>query len=165
MVKSKVNDKYDFLIEKIKDQFIVNGEKKDLDIFKIDDTNYHIIHQNTSFKLSILHYDIKHKNFEIKVNTRIYKVTLQDDNDLLLEKIGVNTRSAYKVSEVKAPMPGLIIDIKVKEGMEVKSGDPLIVLKAMKMENVIKSPSDGRINKIFVEINQKIEKDAVILQF
>ena len=43
MIRSKVNDTHDFLIEKIKDQFIVNGEKTDLDTVQLDDTNYHII--------------------------------------------------------------------------------------------------------------------------
>ncbi|MCK5277778.1 MAG: acetyl-CoA carboxylase biotin carboxyl carrier protein subunit, partial [Cyclobacteriaceae bacterium] len=58
-----------------------------------------------------------------------------------------------------------IIDIRVNEGQPVKSGDPLIVLKAMKMENVLKSPHDGTIKKILVEKNQKVKKDELILQF
>ena len=165
MVRSKVNDTYDYLIEKIKDQFTVNGEKKNLDIQRIDETNYHIIHNNKSFKVSILHYDIQTKKFEIKVNEHTYKVELQDENDLLLEKIGIQKDSIKKDDGLIAPMPGLIIDIRVKEGQTVKSGDPLIVLKAMKMENVLISPHDGIIKKILVEKNQKINKDELILQF
>jgi acetyl/propionyl-CoA carboxylase alpha subunit len=165
MVRSKVNDTYDYLIEKIKDQFTVNGEKKNLDIQRIDETNYHIIHNNKSFKVSILHYDIQTKKFEIKVNEHTYKVELQDENDLLLEKIGIQKDSIKKDDGLIAPMPGLIIDIRVKEGQTVKGGDPLIVLKAMKMENVLISPHDGIIKKILVEKNQKINKDELILQF
>ena len=165
MVRSKVNDTYDYLIEIIKDQFTVNGEKKNLDIHRIDTTNYHIIHNNKSFKVCILHYDIQTNKFEIKVNEHVYKVELQDENDLLLEKMGIKTESIKKADGLIAPMPGLIIDIRVNEGQAVKSGDPLIVLKAMKMENVLKSPHDGTIKKILVEKNQKVKKDELILQF
>lgn len=165
MVKLKVNDAYDFLIEKIKDQFTVNGEKKDLDILRLNDTNYHIIYKNKSFKVSILQHDIQNKIFEISVNQHPYQVKLQDDNDLLLEKMGIRKNSIKKADELIAPMPGLIIDIRVEEGQKVKCDEPIIILKAMKMENVLKSPHDGIIKKILVEKNQKIEKDDVILQF
>lgn len=165
MVRSKVNDTYDFLIEKTKGQIIVNGEIKDLDILRLDNTNYHIIYKYKSFKVSILQHDIQNKKFEIKVNQHTYQVNLQDANDLLLEKMGIKKNSIKKTDELTAPMSGLIIDIRVKEGQEIKIDDPLIVLKAMKMENVLKSPHDGIIKKILVEKNQKIEKDDVILQF
>jgi len=165
MFRSKVNNKHDFIIEKTGDSFIVNGEEKEFDIQQINDNTFHIIHKHNSFKASILHYDIQNKILEIKVNAQTYNIEFQDENDLLLEKMGIKNTKTKMIDELKAPMPGLIVDIKVTEGQEVKSGDPLIILKAMKMENILKSPHDAVIKKILVETNQKIEKNAIIIQF
>ena len=165
MTRANVNDEYDFLIELIKEEFIVNGEKTDFDFKKINNTIYHIIHNHRSYSVDILHYDHQNKTFQLKVNERNYKVVLQDEHDLLLEKMGILKVPQETASKLIAPMPGLIVDIKVREGQEVQIGDPLVVLKAMKMENVLKSTHHGVIKKIMVEVNQKIEKDALILQF
>jgi acetyl/propionyl-CoA carboxylase alpha subunit len=99
------------------------------------------------------------------LNENKYHVEHQDENDLLLEKMGIQKGSIKTTDELRAPMPGLIVDIRVEEGQKVANGEPLVVLKAMKMENVLKSPHEGTIKKILVMKNQKIEKDAVILQF
>jgi len=165
MVRSKVNDTYDYLIEKIKDHFIVNGEKTDLDIFQIDDISYHIIYKDKSFRVTITEHDIQHKIFEVKVNEHMYHVEHRDEKDLLLEKMGIQKSSVKTTDELRAPMPGQIVGIRVERGQKVSSGEPLIVLKAMKMENVLRSPQDGIIKKILVIKNQKIKKDEVILQF
>lgn len=165
MVRSKVDGTYDFIIEKIREQLTVNGQQSDLDILQLDDTNYHIIHKNKSYQVTITGIDIVNKKFEVRVNNRTYQVEHQDENDLLLEKMGLQQGTIKTIDELRAPMPGLIANIYVQEGQKVEDGQPLIVLKAMKMENVLKSPHEGIIKKIFVEEHQKIEKDAVIIQF
>lgn len=165
MLKLKVNSKHDFFIEKSRNAFVVNGEEKSFDIQQIDEKTFHILHENKSFKASILSYDFQNKTLEIKVNGRIHLMEYQDDNDLLLEKMGIKKTNIILSNELKAPMPGLVVEIKVKEGQEVKSGDPLIILKAMKMENILKSPHDAIIKRILVDTNQKIEKDTIIIQF
>lgn len=65
---------------------------------------------------------------------------------------------------VGAPMPGTVIDIKCKEGAIVKKGDPLVVLSAMKMETVVKSPIDGKVKKLSVINGQKLEGDDLLLE-
>ena len=62
-------------------------------------------------------------------------------------------------------MPGLIIELKVKDGDVVKQHDPLLILKAMKMENIIKSPVDGVIKAIRIKTGDKLEKDQVMISF
>ena len=165
MLRLKVNSKHDYFIEKSGNDFVVNGEDKAFDFQQIDEKTFHIIHENKSFKASILSYDFQNKTLEIKVNGRTHLMEFQNDNDLLLEKMGIKKTNMKLSNELKAPMPGLIVDIKVTEGQEVKSGDPLIILKAMKMENILKSPHDAIIKRILVDTNQKIEKDAIIIQF
>jgi len=73
--------------------------------------------------------------------------------------------SNKKVSNLKAPMPGLVLDISTKEGETVKKGDTLLILEAMKMENAIKSPTDGIIKNIAINKGEAVEKNQVILNF
>jgi biotin carboxyl carrier protein len=94
-----------------------------------------------------------------------YEVKLKDKFDLLLEKMGFNNSAILEVKDIKAPMPGLIIDIKVEEGIVVKKGDPLIILEAMKMENIIKSPGEGVVKKIQVKKGDSVEKNQILIQF
>ena len=76
---------------------------------------------------------------------------LKDKFDLLLEEMGMNSGTTGKVNNIKAPMPGLIIDLRVKEGDLVKMGDPLLILEAMKMENIIKAPGDSIVKSVKVK--------------
>ena len=68
-----------------------------------------------------------------------------------------------KIKEIKAPMPGLVLDILVKEGTEIKKGDPVLILEAMKMENILKSPEDGSIKKIKVRKGKVVEKNDMLV--
>jgi biotin carboxyl carrier protein len=69
------------------------------------------------------------------------------------------------VNEIKAPMPGLILEINVAEGAEVKENDALLILEAMKMENVLNSPRDGVIKSISVAQGETVDKNALLIEF
>jgi acetyl/propionyl-CoA carboxylase alpha subunit len=69
------------------------------------------------------------------------------------------------VKTLKAPMPGLVLEVMVGPGTEVKKGDPLLVLEAMKMENVLKAPTDAVIKDVIVEISAAVEKNQVLVNF
>jgi biotin carboxyl carrier protein len=90
---------------------------------------------------------------------------MQDKFDLLLEKMGMNASASGKVNNIKAPMPGLIIDLRVKDGDLVKAGDPLLILEAMKMENIIKSPGEGVVKSVKVKKGAGVEKGQVLIEF
>jgi biotin carboxyl carrier protein len=83
----------------------------------------------------------------------------------LLEKMGISAANAGKVNNIKAPMPGLIITLKVAVGDTVKAGDQLLILEAMKMENILKSPGDGVVKKIKVKKGDSVEKNQVLIEF
>jgi biotin carboxyl carrier protein len=77
----------------------------------------------------------------------------------------MSNATAAKVSDIKAPMPGLIVAIKVEEGQTVAKGDPIMILEAMKMENILKSPGDGVVKAIKVKLRDNVEKGQVLIQF
>ena len=63
------------------------------------------------------------------------------------------------------PMPGLVVSLNVTEGQEVAAGDPLCVVEAMKMENVLKAERDGKVAKVLTKPGDSLNVDAVILEF
>ena len=101
----------------------------------------------------------------LNVNGTDYEVSIKDKNDLLLQQLGISVKSSSAVQFIKAPMPGLIINVSVNPGDEVKKGDTLLILEAMKMENVIKSPRDGKVKKVNVSLRNAVEKNQVLLEF
>ena len=62
-----------------------------------------------------------------------------------------------------APMPGKVIDIKVKKGKKVKAGDTLVILEAMKMEHSIKASEDGVVSELLISINDQVENGALLM--
>lgn len=154
-MKAKVNGKKEFVVEDV-------GA---LDIIKIKSGEYHLIQNNKSYKVDLITRDDAEKSFVISVNGKKYTVSLKDKYDELLEKLGLDNLKSAKVNELKAPMPGLVLDIRVSEGSEVKKGDAVVVLEAMKMENILKSPTDGVIKKINIKKGVAVEKNQILIQF
>ncbi len=68
-------------------------------------------------------------------------------------------------AKLSAPMPGLVVKVEVKEGQQVKAGQPLVLLEAMKMQNELRSPADGIVARVLVRGGQAVEKGAVLVEF
>ena len=166
MYKVKVDDQLFFEIDKTDEQFMVNGSAVKLDVQALTHPNTSsVIYQNRSYNVEVVTFNSLEKTAVIKVNGTSYTVQVEDQFDLLLKQLGMDATAGTKIREIKAPMPGLVLKIMVAEGAEVKKGDNLIVLEAMKMENILKSTTDGIVKKIHVAKGDKIEKNAVLLQF
>src|SRR5690606_2035418 len=118
-----------------------------------------------SFSAEIVKIDYKTKEATIKVNGNEYRAILKDEKDILLEKMGIEINEVPHVAELKAPMPGMVLDVFVKPGDQLSKGDKLLVLEAMKMENLIKSPSEFVIKSIEINKGDKVEKNQVLLIF
>ena len=140
------------------------------DIKKVDSINtsedkYHILQNNMSFKAEIVRKDYNNKTYDVQVNNNLYSISIADDLDLLVKEMGFSLGSTKHVDTIKAPMPGLILDINVKIGQEVKEDETLIILEAMKMENIINSPRDGKIKSISVSKGDAIDKNELLIEF
>lgn len=147
-------------------QLTLNGEKMPLDMLEVQGGKFlHLMHRGHSYMLEILSFDREAKMFRIGFDGRTYEVGIKDRFDQLLKSMGLDAVSKPKINEVKAPMPGLVLSIKVQEGEEVKKGDALLILEAMKMENVIKSPADGVVKQILIKDKQAVDKNQALLQF
>jgi biotin carboxyl carrier protein len=99
------------------------------------------------------------------MNGKVLKWGIQEPIDLLLKEMGMDQAAMQQAEDLKAPMPGLVLDIKVSPGQEVKKGDALLILEAMKMENVLKAPADAKVKNICVDKGQGVEKNQVLIEF
>lgn len=165
MYKVKVNDQFLFEVQNKDSVFLVNGEQVQLDLSIIGHNSTHVLYQNRSFNTELVDINKAEKTCQIKVNGNIYQVSIEDQFDVLLKQLGLDNLSANKVLEIKAPMPGLVLKVLVEENAEVKKGDNLLVLEAMKMENILKSSTDGLVKKILVKQGDKVEKNQILVQF
>lgn len=165
MYKIKVNDHFEYGIELKGEDITVNGEVLEIDSSATGKYSSNLIFKNKSFNAEVVEFDKKEKKCIIKVNGNIYTIQVEDQFDQLLKKLGIDNLSATKISEIKAPMPGLVLSISVNEGDEIAKGDNLLILEAMKMENMLKSSTDGVIKKILVKQGDKVEKNQILIQF
>jgi biotin carboxyl carrier protein len=143
----------------------VDGQTVEWDLVKISSGSFHLINKNKSFRAELIKADPASKSFTLKINGKTYVVELKDRFDLLLEKMGLNNGSSGKAHNVKAPMPGLIVDLRVKPGDKVKPGDALLILEAMKMENMIKASAESTVKSVKVVKGDSVEKNQILIEF
>ncbi|MCX6216691.1 biotin/lipoyl-containing protein [Spirosoma sp.] len=146
-------------------QPVVTGEPFDWDLVKLNDRTFHILHKNMSFTAEVIDLNSADKTVSLKINGHIHHVQLKDRFDLLLEKMGMSSVASSKVNELKAPMPGLIVGISVQPGDVIQKGDSLLILEAMKMENLLKAPGEGTVKSIRVNKGDRVEKGQVLVEF
>ena len=135
-----------------------------LDIIPIGESRYHLLRDNRSYKVEVQHTDFPGKSITLAVNGNTYSVKIADKYDQIVDRMGMLATASHQINEVRAPMPGLIVDVLAAAGQEVDKGTPLVVLSAMKMENIITSPGAGIIKRITVEINKTVEKGELIIE-
>jgi biotin carboxyl carrier protein len=165
MNKVTVNNNFDFSVDVINGTLSVNETPIELDVLKLNAKTQHIIYNRHSYNVEVVEFDRSEKLAKIKVNGNVYNVHVSTQLDLLLKQLGMENLNSNKVAQLKAPMPGLVLNVLVSEGQEVKKGDSLLVLEAMKMENIIKSPTDATIKKVEISKGDKVEKNAVLIHF
>lgn len=165
MSKVTVNKGTVVEVENTDQGITVAGKPFHWDIAKIADGYFHIIQNKKSYKAEVVKADKSAKTFTFKINNTIHTVEVKDKFDMLLEKLGMNSATSGKVNNIKAPMPGLIIELKVAAGDTVKAGDQLLILEAMKMENILKSPGEGVVKSVKVKKGDTVEKNQVLIEF
>lgn len=142
----------------------IDGKKFEWSIEKTDSNTWHVIDdENYSFQISVI--GLTGDSYKLDIDGQRIDVMCQSEFGQMLDNMGISSSAAAKIKEVKAPMPGLVISIDVSPGQEVNKGDSLLILEAMKMENVIKSEGDAVVKKVCVSSGETIEKGALIIEF
>ncbi len=163
-MKAKIGGK-EIKIEQKAEGLWVDGQLVPLELLSKDGDNYYYNLRGRNYKVEIVEHDADTKEIVVKVNGKRTTVKLQDRYDELLASMGMDTKAGKKQGQIKAPMPGMVLKLLVQEGQQITKGDSLLLLEAMKMENIIKSPVDGQIKKIYIAEKDKVEKNQVMIEF
>lgn len=121
----------------------------------------HYKSQNIDIRLT----ESAEKRYTVKIKGFTYDLQVLDDLDMLIERLGFNQSKSNFLKEIKAPMPGLVLDVFVGKGDVVHEGDKLVVLEAMKMENMIKAEGAGTVDEVFVKKGDKVDKGQIFISF
>lgn len=165
MYKATVNGKKHIQIDMTDDSLVVNNQPIDVSKIQLTDLRSHWILNGKSMNAQVVRADSSTKEFTIKVNNRTYMLQLHDRFDELLKSLGMEAVGEKKLRDIKAPMPGMVLNILVKTGDVVEKDTPLLILEAMKMENVIKSPTSAIVKKVTAVKGVAVEKNAVLIEF
>jgi len=159
-------------LEKLK-KLVVNDQSyaiemlndKPSDLIEIDQHNFHLLFENESIQAKLISVDIDNHTLSLEIEGAHYQVSAVTGIDELIHELGFDQVKTTDAKEIKAPMPGLVLEILVKKGQSVEAGENLIILEAMKMENALQAPNDGKIKSIEVKNGNSVEKNQVLINF
>lgn len=155
--KVNVNDTFQFDFKK--------ESISQLDSVSIENNKFHILHKNLPYKAEIISSHFNQKKYTIKVNNNNYDVVISNPLDILIKEMGFEVGIVKQINVIKAPMPGLILEINVVVGQTVKENDNLLILTAMKMENSFLSPREGVIKNIAISVGDSVVKGDLLIEF
>jgi len=142
---------------------IINGKTIPIQLHEIDGSHvYSALVGNRSMEIEIRRNEVGYLIFH-KGNSLEFLV--EDERTARLKK-SMRQAVSHKIDrELKSPMTGLVVAIEVKTGQQLKKGEGLLIIEAMKMENEIKAPFDCTIKEIKVQEKQAVEKGQVLVVF
>ena len=135
-----------------------------IDLVKRSPAEFHLIKEHRSIIAKLVETDTTGKKLKIEIGGENFDVAIKDELDQLLEIMELGSASKKQVREIRAPMPGLVLEIAVTDGQEVNEGDKILILQAMKMENSIIIHTQAKIRKIAVTAGQAVEKGQVLVE-
>ena len=134
------------------------------DVIKKSAVSYNLIAGNRSVNTLITDDEHSEKKLIVEVEGESFQIEIKEELDQMMEKMGFGLSANKHIREIKAPMPGLVLQIAVEEGQEVAEGDKILILEAMKMENSILIHAAAKIKKIVVKPGQAVEKGQILVE-
>ncbi len=144
---------------------ITRQDLENLDVESIAPGVYHVLREMKGYRITVLSADHANKEYKLLVGDKEIMVNLKDPVEIQVHDMGLDEISTAHSKDIIAPMPGLVLEINVQEGDSVSAGHQLIILEAMKMENVLSSPGDGVVSKIHVKNGQPVDKSQLLITF
>lgn len=139
----------------------VNGEPRHVDFKPMGQhAIFSLIIDNQSFEAVVEQRD---GSYQVLIFGDLYDVEVTDERSLRLARLSGVTADTSGEAQIKSPMPGLIVAVPVEIGQEVKKGDTVVILESMKMENELKAPRDGTIERIEVGKGDSVEQNKVLV--
>ncbi|SFE36283.1 biotin carboxyl carrier protein [Chitinophaga sp. CF118] len=163
MIKAIVNGDAPFVISTDGGVFSCNEQQVAWSGLELPSGNYSIVLDGRSYLAQVVKVDKVAKMVTIVIDQQEYEVAIEEPIDQLLAEMGIKDAMTRKVNDIKAPMPGLILKILVTPGQIIQKGDPVLILEAMKMENVFKTTVDAVVKEVKVTERTAVEKGEVLV--
>lgn len=164
MLQITVNEDRSFSVWQEGSDWVIDGEKVNCDIQPQPNGLISILLNNKSYTATVEGIDRNAKQVTVSVNGRLHTLAISEPMDRLLASMGMDLKAMQKAEPVKAPMPGMVLKVLVTAGQQITKGDGLLILEAMKMENVLKAGADARVKAINVQERTAVEKGAVLIE-
>lgn len=164
MLQIKVNDSNTFQLENADGLTLLNGNEANPDISTQPGGRISVLHNGRSYTAIVERVDTNAKEIDVRINGQLYTTAIQEPIDLLLNSMGLDMKASQKAKPITAPMPGMVLKILVTPGQQVNKGDGLIILEAMKMENVLKATTAATVKAVKAVERTAVEKGAVLIE-
>lgn len=139
-------------------------EGLELNTVKIDTGHYQCLHDQKSYKTKVQQIDLENKQVTLLINGQIYECSIKEEIDALISEMSLTTSKKKVNKNLISSMPGLVLKLNVAEGDSITAGDPLMILEAMKMENVLSADADGVIKAIHCSEGDAVEKRQLLIE-
>ena len=137
---------------------------QDINLAQLNGKHYHLIHDHNSKMIYLDSVDLIKKKIKLFIDEKPFEIRIENPLDLKIKDMGLQSSESQQLQHLKAPMPGLVLDVMVIPDQEVNIGDPLLILEAMKMENIIKAPRNGMIKAVHVSKGASVDKGAILIE-
>lgn len=146
-------------------EFFFSQDQVDaLDLVQKRGNVFNVLKDHRSVNAVLIEADQSAKKQTIEIEGESFDIEIKDEMDVMLDKMGFNTVAGKQLKDIKAPMPGLVLEIAVSEGQTVREGDKVLILVAMKMENSIIIQAEATIKRIAVSAGDAVEKGQVLVE-
>ena len=164
MLNINIDNRASFQIKEIDNKWFIDNNEANWNTLLASNGLISILYNNKSYLATLEYIDKIKKELTIKINGQLHIVSIKEPIDQLLSSMGMDAKLTAKTETIKAPMPGLVLKILVSEGEAVSKGTGLLILEAMKMENVLKSSHDATVKSIKVTERTAVEKGTVLIE-
>lgn len=164
MLQITINEKNGFAVAKEEANWTINEQAAELDIQHQPNGLISVLYNGGSYTAMVENVDLKNKELSLRIDGQVYKVAVKEPIDQLLTSMGLDLKAMQKIEPVKAPMPGMILKVLVEPGQQINKGDGLLILEAMKMENVLKATAPATVKAIKVNERTAVEKGAILIE-
>ena len=164
MLQTTINNKSNFTVEQVDGLWMINDSPAALDIQVQPKGLISVLLDNKSYTATVEKVDTKAKELVLKIDGQPYTVAIKEPIDQLLSSMGLDLKAMQKIEPVKAPMPGMILKVLVEPGQQINKGDGLLILEAMKMENVLKATGTATVKAIKINERTAVEKGTILIE-
>ena len=156
----KLNYEFETFVKDGERIFKQNGSDITYNFVPLGNGRFSLIKDNKSYLVHLLKND---NGYRLHVLGSQFKVKVEDERTRKLNELVKSSQSGPTQQIVKAPIPGLVISVEVNEGDRVEKGQKLLILEAMKMENIIKASCDCTVQKISIAAKDTVQQEQALL--